>query len=207
MQKGVGDTYMDFFSTVTTDNYAEKSSVLEEDILHHQKCLHALEELHRMTDQAARQYIQHEADTSEFMDRYRMSEIFEQYKNIFKSFSIITSTLKLLDYSERGREILHNLIFQVAMVKVYMMHSRSKNSPFLLSDFYDNRKYENFTAKKIFKPCLPYEVGSVVATVDLIVACEALDLSQKKNYIIWSFEGCLNDEAIDWKTKYFQLLR
>ena len=198
---------MEFFSTVTADNYADKSAVLEEDVLHHQNFLYPLLELHKMTDEVALKYIEDEANTSEFMDRYRMSEIFEGYKHAFKTLSYVISYLKLMGFSERGREILHNLTFDVAMAKVYRMQSESKNLPLLISDIYDVRKYENFKEKKIFKPSLPYKIGSVIATVDLIVACEALDLSQTKNYIIWSFEGCLNDEAIDWKTKYLQLLR
>lgn len=198
---------MQFFSTVTADNYADKSAVLEEDVVHHQNFLYPLLELHKMTDEVALKYVEDEANTIEFMDRYRMSEIFEGYKHAFKTLSYVISYLKLMGFSERGREILHNLTFDVAMAKVYRMQSESKNLPLLISDIYDVRKYENFKEKKTFKPSLPYKIGSVIATVDLIVACEALDLSQTKNYIIWSFEGCLNDEAIDWKTKYFQLLR
>jgi hypothetical protein len=207
MQKGVEDCYMKFFSSVTADNYEDKSAVLEEDVVHHQNFLYPLLELHKMTDEVAQKYIEDEANTIEFMDRYRMSEIFEGYKTAFKTLSYVISYLKFMGFSERGREILHNLTFDVAMAKVYRMQSESKNLPLLISDIYDIRKYENFKEKKIFKPSLPYKIGSVIATVDLIVACEALDLSQTKNYIIWSFEGCLNDEAIDWKTKYFQLLR
>ena len=207
LHKNTEDLFTEFFSTTTTDNYTEKVVEFQSEISNLQICSVVVEELSRMTDHIATQYLEDEADSNKFMDRYHLNSYCEDRKDFMMNNPVLLYLFNMMSYPEREIEILQKLIFEVAAMKVIKTHSESIDSPLLISSFYEEKKYEHHTKKQVFKPSLPYIVGSVIASVDLIVVCKALDFSEKRNYIFWNFEGCLSDGEIDWRTKNIRLVR
>ena len=200
------DLFKEFFSNVRADNYPDKVAELRSDILCFETCMIAVEELSRMTDQIATAYLEDEANSDKFMDRYHLSSYCEYHRDFMFENPLLKQGLIYMRYPERDIETLQKLIFEVAQLKVIKKHSESLDLPLTISSFYVKKEDESHN-KQVFKPSLPYVAGSVIAIVELIVVCKSLDLSQKKNYIFWNFEGCLSDEAINWKTRQVYLVR